>query len=41
MVTLMLSWRLAPVDSMAAMKTRSAATSSMIAKRLVNWSKNL
>ena len=41
MVTLMLSWRLAPVDSMAATKTRSAATSSMIAKRLVNWSKNL
>ena len=41
MVTLMLSCRLAPVDSMAAMKTRSAATSSMIAKRLVNWSKNL
>ena len=41
MVTLMLSWRLAPVDSMAAMKTRTAATSSMIANRLVNWSKNL
>ena len=41
MVTLMLSWRLAPVESMAAMKTSTAATSSMIAKRLVNWSKNL
>ena len=41
MVTLMLSCRLAPVESMAAMKTRSAATSSMMANRLVNWSKNL
>ena len=41
MVTLMLSCRLAPVESMAAMKTRTAATSSMIAKRLVNWSTNL
>ena len=40
-VTLMLSWRLAPVDSMAAMKTRTAAASSMIANRLVNWSMNL
>ena len=41
MVTLMLSWRLAPVESMAAMNTRTAATSSMIANRLVNWSRNL
>ena len=41
MVTLMLSWRLAPVESMAATNTRTAATSSMIAKRLVNWSRNL
>ena len=40
-VTLMLSCRLLPVESMAAMKTRTAATSSMIAKRLVNWSTNL
>ena len=32
-VTLMLSWRLAPVDSRAAMKTSRAATSSMIANR--------
>ena len=29
------------VESMAAIKTRTAATSSMIANRLVSWSKNL
>ena len=40
-VTLMLSWRAAPVESIAAMNTRTAAASSMIAKRLVNWSRNL
>ena len=40
-VTLMLSWRLAPVESMAATKTSTAATSSMIANRVVNWSRNL
>ena len=38
-VTLMLSWRAEPVDSMAATNTSSAATSSMMANRLVNWSR--
>ena len=39
MVTLMLSWRLDPEESSAAMNTSSAPTSSMMAKRVVNWSK--
>ena len=40
MVTLMLSWRLAPVESMAAMNDEDRRDLSMIAKRLVNWSTN-
>ena len=39
MVTLMLSWRAEPCDRRAAKTHRRAATSSMMANSVVNWSK--
>ncbi len=40
-MTLIWSCRSLPLESMAATKTSSAAASSMIAKRVVNWSRSL